>query len=62
MNNQELNQKLYDVVREWCINARLVMSGVNLADCMAYDALSVMGRQIISAQDETQKQGEVQNG
>ncbi len=61
MNNEELNQSLYDFVREWVEKSRLALSGVNVADCMAYDALSVVGRQIVNAMPET-TQPEAQHG
>ena len=52
MSNQEMNQKLYDFVRRWRDSAQLMIGGVNLADCMAYDVLSVVGRQIVNSQPQ----------
>lgn len=45
----ELNQKMYEFVDEWAEGVNLMVSGVSLPDCMAYDALSVLGRQLLNA-------------
>ncbi len=56
---QNLNQKMYDFVRGWAQGATLTASGVALADCIAYDVLSVLGRQLLEGQE---KQGDVPIG
>ncbi len=63
MSNEEMNQSLYAFVREWVAKSRLALSGVNVADCMAYDALSVVGRQIVNSLPEPDTpQPEAQHG
>jgi hypothetical protein len=47
----ELNLKMYDFARRWADGLTLAVSGVSLADCIAYDVLSVIGRQLLEAQE-----------
>ena len=46
---KELNEKLYDFVQHWHDGVTLEMSGVSLPDCIEYDVLSVVGRQLVNA-------------
>ncbi len=49
---QELNQKLYDFVQRWADGATLLVDGVSLPDCIEYDVLSVIGRQLVEGQEQ----------
>lgn len=54
----ELNKKMYDFVQRWAEGANLTMSLVSLPDCMAYDALSVIGRQLLGGPDQPEQKPE----
>lgn len=57
---QALNQKMYEFVKHWADGADLELSGVSLPDCIEYDVLSVIGRQLLEEQNPT-KQPEAQS-
>jgi len=53
MNEQmELNKRMYDFAQHWGDGADLNVSGVSLPDCLAYDVLSVIGRQLLSGSEQ----------
>lgn len=58
----DLNLKMYDFARRWADGVDLIVSGVALADCIAYDVLSVIGRQLLEGQEppalETHSEGQ----
>ena len=56
---QELNVKMYEFARQWAAGADLNMSGVSLADCITYDVLSVLGRQLLIATEQTPTEASV---
>ena len=43
---------MYDFARHWGDGADLNVSGVSLPDCLAYDVLSVIGRQLLSGSEQ----------
>ncbi len=49
---QDLNVKMYQFVKGWAQGATMTASGVALADCIEYDVLSVIGRQLVEGQEQ----------